>query len=104
MSNSKIETLKALVEKNPNNPLGRYGLANEYLKLEMYEEAINEINAYLKLKDDEGAVYRILGEALLKLGRKEEAKEAYRKGIETAHRHGHPGMAAEFEETLELMD
>ena len=104
MSNSKIETLKALVEKNPDNPLGRYGLANEYLKLEMYEEAIMEINAYLKIKDDEGAVYRILGEALLKLGRKEEAKEAYRKGIETAHRHGHPGMAAEFEETLELMD
>ena len=104
MSNSKIETLQALVEKNPNNPLGRYGLANEYLKLEMYEEAINEINAYLKLKDDEGAVYRILGEALLKLGKKEEAKEAYRKGIETAHRHGHPGMAAEFEETLELVD
>ena len=104
MSNSQIETLKALVEKNPNNPLGRYGLANEYLKLEMYEEAINEINAYLKLKDDEGAVYRMLGEALLKLGRKEEAKEAYRKGIEAANRHGHPGMAQEFEETLELID
>ena len=104
MSNSKIETLKSLVEKNPNNPLGRYGLANEYLKLEMYEEAIEEIQAYLRLKEDQGAVYRMLGEALLKLGRKEEAKEAYRKGIETAHRHGHPGMAAEFEEALELID
>ena len=104
MSNSKIETLKALVEKNPNNPLGRYGLANEYLKLEMYEEAIEQVEAYLKLKDDQGAVYRMLGEALLKLGRKEEAKEAYKKGIEAAHRHGHPGMAAEFEETLELID
>src|SRR3989337_831767 len=104
MSDSKIETLRALVEKNPNNPLGRYGLGEEYIKLEMEEEANNEINSYLKPKDDEGAVYRILGEALLKLGRKEEAKEAYRKGIETAHRHGHPGMAAEFEETLELRD
>ena len=104
MSNSKIETLKALVEKNPDNPLGRYGLANEYLKLEMYEEAIEQVEAYLKLKDDQGAVYRMLGEALLKLGRKEEAKEAYKKGIEAAHRHGHPGMAAEFEETLELID
>ena len=104
MSNSKIETLKSLVEKNPNNPLGRYGLANEYLKLEMYEEAIEEIKAYLKLKDDEGAVYRILGEALLKLGRTEEAKEAYRNGIEAANRHGHPGMVQEFEETLKLID
>ena len=104
MSNSKIENLKALVEKNPDNPLGRYGLANEYLKLEIYEEAIEQIEAYLKLKDDQGAVYRMLGEALLKLGRKEDAKEAYKKGIEAAHRHGHPGMAAEFEETLELID
>ncbi len=104
MSNSKIETLKALVEKNPDNPLGRYGLANEYLKLEIYEDAIEQIEAYLKLKDDQGAVYRMLGEALLKLGRKEEAKEAYRKGIEAANRHGHPGMAQEFEETLELID
>ena len=32
----------------------------------------------LKLKEDEGAVYRMLGEALPKLGRKEEAKETYR--------------------------
>ncbi|MCI0453923.1 MAG: tetratricopeptide repeat protein [Candidatus Dadabacteria bacterium] len=104
MSDSKIETLKTLVEKNPNNPLGRYGLANEYMKLEMYREAIEQIEAYLKLKDDQGAVYRILGEALLKLGKKQEAKEAYRKGIEAAERHGHPGMAAEFEDTLELID
>jgi len=70
----------------------------------MYEEAIDQVEAYLKLKDDQGAVYRMLGEALLKLGRKEDAKEAYKKGIEAAHRHGHPGMAAEFEETLELID
>ncbi len=104
MSDSKIETLKTLVAKNPNNPLGRYGLANEYLKLEMYKEAIEEIETYLKLKEDQGAVYRMLGEALLKLGQKEEAKAAYRKGIEAAQSHGHPGMAAEFEETLELID
>ncbi len=104
MTNSRIASLKALVEKNPNNPLGKYGLANEYFKLGLYEEAIVEIKEYLVLKDDEGAAYRVFGEALIKLGRKEEAKEVYRKGIEAAMRHGHPGMAEEFEETLELMD
>lgn len=104
MRNKKIETLRYLVEKNPNNPLNRFGLANEYFKDEMYQEAIEEIKTYLSLKDDEGAAYRTLGEALLKLGRKEEAKEAYLKGIEVANKHGHPGMAEEFEETLELID
>lgn len=61
MSKSMLETLKELTRKDPNNPLGRYGLANEYLKLGMYEQAISEISAYLKLKEDEGAAYRILG-------------------------------------------
>ena len=104
MTNNKIKTLRSLVEKNPNNPLNRFGLANEYFKNEMYQEAIEEIKTYLSLKDDEGAAYRTLGEALLKLGRKEEAKEAYRNGIKAANKHGHPGMAEEFEETLELID
>jgi predicted negative regulator of RcsB-dependent stress response len=58
----------------------------------------------LSIKDDEGAGYRMLGEALLKLGRKEEAKEAYRKGIVAAYKHGHPGMAEEFDEAIQLMD
>jgi len=104
MRNKKVETLRYLVEKNPNNPLNRFGLANEYFKNEMYQEAIEEIKTYLSLKDDEGAAYRTLGEALLKLGRKEEAKEAYLKGIEAANKNGHPGMAEEFEETLGLID
>ena len=104
MITNKIETLKALIEKNPNNPLNIYGLANEYFKIGKFEEAIEELTIYLNLKDDEGAAYRILGEALLKLGRKEEAKEAYKKGIEAAYKHGHPGMAEEFEETLELIE
>ncbi|MDA2918067.1 tetratricopeptide repeat protein [Desulfobacterota bacterium AH_259_B03_O07] len=104
MVTNKIETLKALIEKNPNNPLNRYGLANEYFKLGKFEEATEEISIYLSLKDDEGAAYRLLGEALLKLERNQEAKEAYKKGIEAAYKHGHPGMAEEFEETLELMD
>jgi E3 SUMO-protein ligase RanBP2 len=70
----------------------------------MYLETIEEIKAYLELKDDEGAAYRLQAEALLKLGRKEEAKEAYRRGIRAAQRHGHPGMAEEFEDSLELID
>jgi predicted Zn-dependent protease len=105
MTNSnRIETFKALVDKSPGNTLNRYGLANEYFKAGMYEEAIEEIRIYFTLKDDEGAAYRMLAEALLKLGRKEEAKEAYVKGIEAAYKHGHPGMAEEFDEAIQSID
>ena len=93
-----------LVEKNPGNSLNRYGLANEYFKAGKYEEAIDQIRVYFTLKDDEGAAYRMLAEALLKLNRKEEAKEAYLKGIEAAYKHGHPGMAEEFDEAIQLID
>ncbi len=104
MSETRLEALKSLVDKNPNSALGRYGLANEYMKLAMWEDAIREIEAYLKLKDDEGAVYRMLADAYTKLGRGEKAREALRRGIEAAQRHGHPSMVEEYEEMLQSMD
>ncbi|MCH7518726.1 MAG: hypothetical protein IH964_06820 [Candidatus Dadabacteria bacterium] len=104
MIHSRIEQLKTLINKDPNNPLGRYGLANELFKSELFEDAIVEINEYLKLKDDEGAVYRMLAECYVKTGNIEEAKQTYQKGVEAANRHGHPSMAEEFEEALEFLD
>jgi hypothetical protein len=38
------------------------------------------------------------------MGRLDEARTALRTGMETAERHGHPGMAAEFESRLEEME
>jgi hypothetical protein len=38
------------------------------------------------------------------MGRDDEAREAYRKGIEAASRHGHPTMAEEFEDVLDGWD
>ncbi len=104
MNKSRIETLKALVEMDPDNPLGRYGLANEYFKLENYEEAIIQINEYLRIKGDEGAVYRMLAECYLETGNKDRARVSYNKGIEAANRYGHPSMVEEFEEALEILD
>lgn len=104
MSSSKIDTLKALIKRDPENPLGRYGLANEYFKSEMYKEAIAEIHEYLKIKDDEGAVYRMLAECYMRLGEPGMAKDSYTKGVQAANRHGHPGMAEEFEEAVLFLD
>jgi E3 SUMO-protein ligase RanBP2 len=104
MSTERLETLRAMVAKNPGHALARYGLANELVKAEKFEEAITTLRDYLAMHDDEGSAYRLLATANLGLGRADEAREAYRLGVEAANRHGHPGMAAEFEARLEDMD
>ena len=102
MASSRLEALKEMLEKDPNDSFVRYGLANEYYKANRLDECVEQIEAYLKLADDEGAVYRMLGHSLLRLGRRDEARRAFEQGIVAAERHAHPSMAEEFQETIEL--
>ena len=104
MSISKLEKFKNLLEKNPNNPLAHFSLANECYKMKMFKETINHIENYLKLKDDEGAVYRMLAESYIELGMIQEAKRSYELGIQAALKHGHESMAEEFQDAIEFMD
>lgn len=104
MENSRIESLKKMAEARPDDPRPRFGLAMEYERLERWEEVVSTLREYLRISDDEGNAYGRLGRALRELGREEEAREAYRQGVEAAYRHRHPTMAAEFEEVLEEME
>ena len=101
---SRLDVFRQMVAKNPNNPLARFGLANEALKAQQYDEAREQLEVYLTQYDDEGNGYGRLAEALEKLGRVDEAREALRKGIAASHRFGHPGMASEFEARLEELE
>ena len=48
---------------------------------------------YVDTHHDEGNAYARLGEVLARLGRKDEAREAYERGIGQAEKFGHSGMA-----------
>jgi predicted Zn-dependent protease len=100
---SRIDTFRTMVAKNPGNALARFGLANEALKEGLWEEAREQLVAYLGLHEDEGNGWSRLAEALEKLGRTDEAREALHQGIAASYRFGHGGMAAELEERLELL-
>jgi E3 SUMO-protein ligase RanBP2 len=99
---SRLEALKALLADNPTDAFVHYGIANEYYKAGQLEECVSTIHQYLKLADDEGAVYRMLGHSLLRLGRKDEAKVAFEEGIKAAEKHGHPSMAEEYREVIDF--
>lgn len=100
---NRIEQLKKALEKNPNNPLGLYGLALELYKAGKYEEAIVEFTKYLSLYEDQGAAYRTLAQCYLKLGDIQKAIESYEMGIQMAMKYNHPTMVQEFQEEIERL-
>ena len=99
-TNSRIEALKKLLDRNPNDTRALFGLANEFEKDGRWADVVEYLGRYLQLADDEGNAWGRLGRALREVGRDGEAREAYRRGIDVARAHGHPSMTAEFEAIL----
>jgi Flp pilus assembly protein TadD len=93
--------LQRMAETRPDDSRAHFGLALEYEKQGRWEDVVATLRRYLALTQDEGNAYGRLGRALRELGRDDEARDAYRQGIEAAYRHGHPTMAMEFEEALD---
>ena len=101
MSEARIEVFKKMLETDPANSTVRFGLANELLKLERFAEAAAELQTYLGQANDQGNAYGKLAQALERLGKFDEARQAYQQGIDASNRHGHPGMAQDFQMALD---
>lgn len=99
----RLDYFAALVAEDPGVARARFGYANELLRAGRDEDAVRELRAYLELAEDEGNAWGRLAEALARLGRADEAADAYLTGIDQSLKHGHTGMAAEFESALEAL-
>lgn len=99
---NRIEVFKQMIESDPSNTMVLFGLANEYLKAEDFQNAALTLEDYLARADDEGAAYGMLARAYEKIGEREKAKSAYEKGVEVSAAHGHPSMAQDYRMTLDL--
>ena len=104
MNTSRLDMLRDMVRRNPRNSAGRFGLANELMKAELWEEAAAHLREYLASHEDEGNGWGRLAEVLVRLGDRPGAREALVTGVDAAQRFGHPGMAAEFEMRIEELD
>ncbi len=91
----RIEYFERMLADNPDNPTGLLALANEYNKVDRYEDEAAVLERYIAVvgADDEGNAYMRLGESLQKIGRVDEARVAYETGIRQAEKFGHSGMA-----------
>jgi Flp pilus assembly protein TadD len=104
MTNDRIAALQKMALRAPADPRAHFGLALEYEKAGLWAETAAALRRYLELAEDEGNAWGRLGSALRHLGQDDDARSAYRRGIDAALRHGHPSMAAEFEEILDDWD
>ena len=97
----RLETMRAMVARAPENALARFGLANELLKAGLHKEGAAELAAYLARHDDEGAGWLRYADTLHALGREDEARAAVAKGADAASRYGHAALTSEFDARLD---
>jgi len=100
LENSRIEYFERMLADDPNNPTGLLALANEYKKAGREEDEAAVLTKYTSAHEDEGNAYQRLGDVLARLGREDEAREAYGKGIGQAEKFGHSGMAEDLRTAL----
>lgn len=103
MATNRVDILKEMVAQNPANTFARYGLAMEYANSGDLNSAVDEFNALLAQDDSYAAAYYHGGQTLEKLGKVEEARAMYEKGIEATTRKGDLHTRAEIEAALNLL-
>jgi len=98
-----MEILKSMLAQNPADTFARYGLAMEYTNRGELDQAILEYRALLESNPNYAAAYFHGGQALEKLGRVEEAREIYQKGIEVTTRTGDAHTRSELQGALDML-
>lgn len=84
MSQSRIEVFETMLRDQPDDAMIWYGLASEYSKLARWGEAANALENVVRLNPNYTAAYQMLGTALMNEGKRDQARNAWAKGIEVA--------------------
>ena len=101
---TRIEQFKEVVDLFPDDAVARFGLATAYLEAGEAADAVREFQAAVEMKADYTAAYRGLGRSLERVGRIEEAKEVYRRGISVGQQTGDLQTKKEMEVFLHRLE
>jgi tetratricopeptide (TPR) repeat protein len=96
----RIATFKSFIERSPNDPFPRYGLAMEHKGRGELAEAWAVFSELLAQFPDYVPTYLMAGGTLAALGRRDEAADVYRRGIEAAGKKRDSHAARELEAAL----
>jgi Tfp pilus assembly protein PilF len=103
MEMNRIEILLSMVDRNPADGFARYGLAMEYVKSGDLVTAVDHFMQLLEHNPNYAAAYFHGGQTLEKLGRIDEAKGLYRRGIEVTGATGDEHTQSELQGALTML-
>ena len=103
MASNRLEILRQMVAQDPANSFARYGLAMEYANSGELAPAVVEFQNLIGSDPNYAAAYYHGGQALEKLGRLDEARAFYEKGVAATRRTGDAHTRAEIEAALSLL-
>lgn len=81
MAHTRLDVLKQMLAADPANSFARYGVAMEHVNSGELESAMEQFAALLEAEPGYSAGYYHAGQTLEKLGRLEEARDYYRRGV-----------------------
>jgi tetratricopeptide (TPR) repeat protein len=103
MTNNRIDILRGMVASNPTDSFARYGLAMEYVKSSRLQDAVEEFHQLLAANPNYAAAYFHGGQALEKLGKIDDARTLYQKGIEVTTATGDLHTRSELQAALDIL-
>ncbi|MDE3181472.1 MAG: hypothetical protein KGM47_17650 [Acidobacteriota bacterium] len=100
---SRIEILEQTLQSTPGNSFARYALAIELSRAAQPEKALEQFQYLLNHQPEYAAAYLQAGMLLTNMGRGEEAREVFQKGVDVNRRQGNLHAQSEIEAALESL-
>jgi tetratricopeptide (TPR) repeat protein len=97
---SRFDKLRAFIASRPDDPFPRYALALEHRNAGEHAEAWQAFEDLIARHPDYTAAYLHAGNALVALGRQDEARSVWRQGIEACAAKGDTHARSELEAAL----
>jgi len=101
---TRREMLEEFVAQDPNDSFSRYALALELEKESRPQEALPQLREVITRDPSYVAAYYHLGRLLAQVGLLEDARDAYRRGLDVATASGDRRAGSEMQEALEMLE
>lgn len=84
----RISRFRQMVEADPENELGHFSLGKAYLEAGRFQDAVTPLSRAVELNPRMSKAYQLLGDALHKTSRQEEAIDVLTRGVTVADQQG----------------